>query len=144
MVRRDAAYLNWRFLDNPSGLHRALGLYRGSELAGYVVVQLAREGERIGWLVDALAPEERVLGAALAAGLGALETAGCAAARATAVDGSYWSRTLRAAGFLPPQADNHLIVIAYLHRPEHALARAALDASAWYLTDGDRDDETMG
>ena len=59
-------------------------------------------------------------------------------------DGSWWSERLQEAGFLPPRASNHFIVIAYVHQPEHPLAKAAQDAKGWYLTDGDRDDETMG
>ena len=51
---------------------------------------------------------------------------------------------LEEAGFLPPKPENHLSVIVRIHEPAHPLAQAALDASRWYLTDGDRDDETMG
>ncbi len=145
MVRRDADYLNWRFVDTTAGLHRALGVYRpGGSLAGYAVVQRPREGERVGYLVDALAPEPAALAAAVGAALELLAAAGASVVQATAVDGSFWQRTLEGAGFLAPKPQNHLIVIAYLHRPEHPLARAAVRAADWYLTDGDRDDETMG
>ena len=145
MVRRDAAYLNWRFVDNPGGLHRCIGIH-GSDgfLRGYAVVQVPREGSPAGYLVDVLGQDDAVVAAAIAAALDTLEAAGAVLAEATAIDGSDWERELRAAGFLAPKPDNHLIVITHVHQPDHPLARAAADASRWYFTDGDRDDETMG
>ncbi len=57
MVRRDADYLNWRYLENPAGLHEVHGTFDGARLAALVVVQRPRAGERVGYLVDLLAPE---------------------------------------------------------------------------------------
>lgn len=145
MVRRDAAYLTWRFLQSPSGLHRALGVRDASgSFAGYAVVQLPRPGEVQGYLVDVLARDDAALAATIEAGLAALESAGASVVQATAIDGSWWRGELERAGFLPPKPENHLIVILYTHDAEHPVSRAARDASAWYFTDGDRDDETMG
>ncbi len=144
MVRRDAAYLDWRFLRSPSGLHRALGLFASGRLAGYAVIQVPRPGESGGFLVDVLADGDDAVAAAVEAGLAGLEAAGASFVQATAVDGSWWSGVLRSAGFVPPRAANHLIVIVHRHERDHPLARAASDAARWYLTDGDRDDETMG
>lgn len=145
MVRRDASYLTWRFLLSPSGLHRALAVRdEMGDLAGYAVIQLPRAGEPRGYLVDVLARDDAALAAAIEAGLAALEEAGASVVQATAIDGSWWRAELERAGFLPPKQENHLIVILYTHDKEHPVARAARDASAWYFTDGDRDDETMG
>ncbi len=145
MVRRDHAYLNWRFIDTTTGLHTPLGVYDAAgELCGYVIVQRPREGEVVGYLVDVLARDEAALAQALEAELAQLEATGAELVQATAVDDSWWEAELRRAGFEPPRAENHLIVIVHLHDPAHPLARAARDASGWYLTDGDRDDETMG
>ncbi len=144
MVRRDAAYLNWRFLDTPSGLQRALGVYLEGKLAGYVVVQRPRDGEAVGFIVDLLAPEESAVAAALAAGLDELEQAGAGLVRATAVDGSWWQGRLASAGFLAPKPDNHLFVYVSVQNPDHPLMAHVDDASKWYLTDGDRDDEAVG
>ena len=98
----------------------------------------------VGFLVDLLAPEERDVDACVAAGLAALEAADASVVQATAVDGSWWMGVLERAGFLRPREENHLIVILHTHDPAHPLAEAGRDASSWYLTDGDRDDETMG
>jgi GNAT superfamily N-acetyltransferase len=145
MVRRDADYLNWRFVENTAGLHTPLGVFAANgELAAYVVVQAPREGLGIGYLVDVLAADEAALAQALEAGLAQLEAAGAELVQSTAVDGSWWQARLVEAGFQSPRAENHLLVILHTNRPEHPLARAARDASRWYLTDGDRDDETMG
>ena len=148
MVRRDADYLNWRFADAPSGLHGRVGLFRDGELAGYAVVQRPRPGggpgSGLGFLVDVLAPRDDDVRACVAAGLQALDEAGASVVQATAIDGSWWRDVLAGSGFLPPREENHLIVILHVHDPAHPLAGAGRDASRWYLTDGDRDDETMG
>jgi GNAT superfamily N-acetyltransferase len=144
MVHRDSTYLDWRFVQSPSGLHRPYGLYRQGRLQGYVVVQLPREPGGLSFLVDLLAPDPAVAAAALAAGLQQLQQAGAALAQATAIDGSAWAGLLAEAGFLPPHPRQELIVIFYAHDPEHPVVRAGQVASSWYLTDGDRDDETMG
>jgi hypothetical protein len=144
MVHRDARYLSWRFLESPSGLHRPFGLFRAGRLLGYVVVQVPRESGGLGFLVDLLAPDPAVAAAALCAGLDQLAQAGAGLAQATAIDGSDWARQLAEAGFLPPHPRQELIVIFYSHDREHPVVRAGQDASRWYLTDGDRDDETMG
>lgn len=145
MARRDKAWLEWRFLQSPSGLHRALGIFdeRGN-LAAYAVVQLPRPGEPVGWLVDVLARDDDAFAAAISAGLERLELQGAALVQAHAVDGSWWCERLQEAGFLPPKASNHLIVIAWQNDPSHPIAQSLLDARGWYLTDGDRDDETVG
>jgi len=145
MVRRDPAYLAWRFLETPAGRHRAFSIHhKDGAFRGYVVVQPPRPGENVGYLVDLLADEEPAVAAGISGALTELEQLGARAVRATAVDGSWWRGRLEEAGFLPPKPENHLSVIVHVHDPAHPLAQAALDASRWYLTDGDRDDETMG
>lgn len=142
MVRRDAEFLDWRYLRAPSGLHVPLGLWRGGRFAGYVVVQRPRAG--VGWVVDLLAPEERDAAAALLAGVRELQRLGASCARATAVDGSWWAGQLAAAGFVRPKAENHLFVYTFALQGSHPVLDAAADASRWYLCDGDRDDDPIG
>lgn len=145
MVRRDAEYLTWRFLKGPSGLHRVLGVFDSSGgLRGFSVVQLPRAGESKGWLVDLLAYDSEAEDAALLAGLTLLEKVGASVVQANAIDDSYWAKLLGRAGFVEPKPENHLIVILFANDTKHPLVRAARNASQWYLTDGDRDDETVG
>jgi len=144
MVRRDAEFLNWRYLNAPSGRQKAIGIYKDNALAGYVVIQPPTEPDGIGWVVDLLAPEEWAVAAALSVGLYELEQAGALAARATAVDGSWWMNCLTQSGFLAPKAENHLFVYTYPLLDSHPVLDAATDASRWYLCDGDRDDDPIG
>ncbi|MFT7671042.1 MAG: GNAT superfamily N-acetyltransferase [Planctomycetota bacterium] len=145
MVRRDAEYLNWRFIENTAKMHTPLGIYTvDGKLAAYVIIQAPRDGEVVGYLVDVLAKDKAALAQAMEAGLAHLQAAGAELVQSSCVDGGWWEARLKEAGFQKPKADNHLIVIAYLHKDMHRLSKAAVDASRWYLTDGDRDDETMG
>jgi GNAT superfamily N-acetyltransferase len=144
MVRRDAESLNWRFVRTPSRLHRAIGVFEGAELAGYVVVQLPRKDSGIGYLVDVLGRDDRAVLAAIGEGLTELENEGASVVEATAIDGTWWNARLVDSGFLAPRADNHLTVILHVHDEKHPLVAAARDVRSWYFTDGDRDDETMG
>lgn len=144
MVRRDHDYLNWRFIDAPSGLFRAHGVYEPSgKLRGYAVIQLPRPGETVGYLVDLLAVDEEAFAAAMDAALGHLRKAGASVARAWAIEGSWWESRLVYSGFRPPKKEDFKIVIAYIHDREHPLGVAAKDPASWYFTDGDRDDETV-
>jgi len=143
MVRRDPAYLTWRFQRGRSRLHRSFGIYDASgEFHGYVVVQLPREGELHGFLVDLLA-EGPARSAAIAAGLAALDYADASIVHSTAVDGSAWAQELSSAGFSPAADRNVMKIILYPHDGGHPVTQAARRTSRWYFTDGDRDDETM-
>ena len=143
MVRRDAAYLTWRFQRGKSRLHRCFGIYDGaSEFRGYVVVQLPRDGEVHGFLVDLLA-EGDARDAAMAAGLAALDKVNASIVHATAVDGSAWADELRSSGFAPAANKNQMKIILYPHDANHPVTQAARRTARWYFTDGDRDDETM-
>jgi len=143
MVRRDPDYLTWRFQRGRSRLHRCFGVYdQDGEFRGYVVVQLPREGELHGFLVDLLA-EGEAREAAMAAGLAALDYADASIVHSTAVDGSAWATELKAAGFSPAADRNRMKIILHPHDPDHPVTQAARRTDRWYFTDGDRDDETM-
>lgn len=145
MVHRDAEYLDWRFAHNPSRLHRILIARRGTAVEGYAVLQRPLTGRPdTAFLVDMLAPDVAVRAALASAAMDEAQAAGAVAIEATAIDGSWWEKELTGFGFLPPKDENHLIVISYIHRDTEPVARAMLDARSWYLTDGDRDDATMG
>ena len=143
MVRRDPDYLTWRFQRGKSRLHRSFGVYdAGGVFKGYVVVQLPRDGELHGFVVDLLAEGDARI-AALAAGLAALDKANASMVHATAVDGSAWADELRASGFAPAADRNRMKIILHPHQADNPVTKAARNTSRWYFTDGDRDDETM-
>lgn len=144
MVRRDHGYLNWRFLESPSGRFKAHGAYEQSgTLRGYCIVQLPGAGEAAGHVVDVVGVDDAAFCGALEAALSHLHKAGASVARAHAVAGSWWEARLREAGFRPPKRDDQKIVIARVHDAGHPLAKAALEPASWYFTDGDRDDELV-
>jgi len=143
MVRRDPAYLTWRFQRGRSRLHRSFGLYDdGGAFCGYVVVQLPREGELHGFIVDLLA-EGAAREAAMAAGLASLDYADASIVHSTAIDGSGWASELKAAGFSKAANRNVMKVILHSNDEDNPVTQAARRTSRWYFTDGDRDDETM-
>ncbi|MFT5052172.1 MAG: hypothetical protein ACI8QZ_003604 [Chlamydiales bacterium] len=144
MIQRDASYLNWRFIDAPSGRFRALGVFdNDGHMRGYAVVQLPLEEAPVGYVVDLLARDAQASACAMDAALSLLQTEGASIARAWAIDGSSWNRELVGAGFRAPKAADYKVVIAMVHDPEHPLGMAALDPARWYFTDGDRDDELV-
>ncbi len=142
MVERDAAYLNWRFMDAPSGLFRAHGVFDGDgEMRAYVVVQLPAPGHPVGHVVDLVAVDSAAWAGAMEAALGHLAKLGASVARAHAIEGSDWESRLRAAGFAPSASADHKAVIVHVPDEKHPLAAIAANPAAWFFTDGDRDDE---
>ncbi|MEI6667376.1 MAG: GNAT family N-acetyltransferase [Acidobacteriota bacterium] len=62
-VKRDAAYLNWRFVDPPHVRYSSVALRRGNELHGYAVYRHVQEPRgRVTLLVDFLADPADDLG----------------------------------------------------------------------------------
>lgn len=145
LLSRDAAHLDWRFLRAPSGLHRAFAARdEGGVLRGYAVVQSPRAGAAVGYLVDALGDDPNWLTAAIEAGLKELQQRRASIALATAIVGSPWEQILARHGFVAPRRAPRMGVILHVHDAAHPLSAVAADPRAWYFTDGDRDDETMG
>ena len=70
-VRRDARYLNWKFIEPPHVRYQAAVLRRGDEVAGYVVYRHLREPQgRVTQIVDFLADpsDERAIATLAAVG----------------------------------------------------------------------------
>lgn len=144
-IERDHQYLNWRFLDAPSGRFRAHGVYEpGGEMRGWCVVQLPERGETAGYVADIVAVDDEAFAGALEAGLGHLMKAGASVARAHAVVGSEHEGQLRRSGFRAPRADDTRPIIVRVLDEDHAIARIARDPKSWYFTDADRDAELIG
>jgi GNAT superfamily N-acetyltransferase len=62
-VKRDAAYLNWKFIDPPHVRYSAVALRRGGDLCGYAVYRHIQEPRgRVTLLVDFLAAPDDDLG----------------------------------------------------------------------------------
>ena len=144
VVRRDHEYLNWRFVDAPSGRFRVHGVFEPSGgMRGWCVVQLPARGETAGYVVDIVALDDVAFAGALEAGLGHLRKAGASVARAHAVMGSKWEERLRRSGFLPPKKDDVRPIILHVLDPSHPIVPLARDPKRWFFTDGDRDAEVV-
>lgn len=145
MVRRDAAYLNWRFIRNPRCRYQAFGAFDGERLVGYVVVRLnleranpRREGEIVDWLaVPDLERERSLLPALIQVGLQALVDEGAELVTCAALDTSIQAamngnlfRARSAAGS------------SFFVRADDASTRERLSRpDGWFLTKGDFDVE---
>ena len=142
---RDHAFLNWRFVDAPSGRFRAHGVYEpGGKMQGWCVVQLPERGETAGYIADIVAVNDVAFAGALEAGLGHLRKAGASVARSFAVVGSSWERQLKGSGFRASKPDDVRPIILKTLDASHPLASAAKSPASWFFTDADRDAELIG
>lgn len=138
ILRRDAAYLRWRWLGQPGGRWIVLGAWDGAaQLRGWIVVG-RREGEvreaGVGRVVDVLADGGAAARALLDAATRALRSAGCGVVLLHLNDPRRWSALacLRA-GFVPRGRGPNL------HLWSRPGAEAAGEPGSWYLTLGDTD-----
>ena len=140
MVHRDARYLNWRFIDAPSGLFRVVGVRDGlGDLVGYAVVQRPSAETGVAIISDLCGVDVVAEGAALDAALALLASMGTVVARAYGMQGSYWEQILARGGFRRPRG--YKPVGAYAIHADHPLANPTLKTASWYFMDGDRDTE---
>jgi hypothetical protein len=134
-VRRDSAYVRWKYRESPVRSYELLEARRGGALAGIVVIRHAPyEGLRLGWVVDLIAgPERGVRDALLAAALAALRRAGVARVEAVCANAAL-AADLRRHGFLAGRSRVRLCVWAP-GLPDGPLR--SLDA--WHIMRGDGD-----
>jgi hypothetical protein len=144
MVRRDPAYLDWRFLDNPAGLHDGPRPVQGKRARRRGGRPAPAAGEGLGFLVDVVAPDPDALSAARPRRWRASRRRAprwWSPPRSTARGGA--TRPARRAASSRPRADNHLCVILHPLAAAHPSGGRRARPTAWYFTDGDRDDATM-
>jgi hypothetical protein len=127
----DAAFLNWRYLDHPTKEHMAFAAVLGGELAGYCVVQIARERA---WLLDFVAPQQPrpIARALLFHAVAAARAAGCARLDFIALPGwRHWG-LFRRAGFVS-RASGMFVLVEGQYEPE------VCDLENWQFGLGDTD-----
>lgn len=141
MVERGADYLDWRFLDAPSGRFRALGVRdAGGTLVAYAALQLPDPTSGLAAISDLVGVDAAAEDAAVEAALAELEARGAAVVRAYGMRGSPWEAVLARGGFRRPRGYKPVGAFALV---EDELGHTTLDTSRWYFTDGDRDDELV-
>jgi hypothetical protein len=135
-VRRDAAYLRWKYLECPHRRYDLLEARRGGELAGYAVSRLDDyRGTRLGWIVDVFTDtrDEAARGALVHALLASFRARGVVRAQAYSLNAAL-AGTLRRHGFFPGASAVQFCVKSAVD-PQGAFA----DAGGWNLMFGDGD-----
>jgi GNAT superfamily N-acetyltransferase len=136
---RDSRYLNWRYVDPPSGRFQVLALRVRGELVGYVVFDV--DADDNGSIADIFGlPSPEIIAALLRAALAAMLEAGCIKASIWVATQNPFLSAIRACGFLPRSEYFPMAVHRYGDGRE---ADAALDARCWWAWCGDRDVERL-
>ena len=134
---RDCRYLNWRFVDSPSGRYQVIGLRKHGTLSGYVACET--DGHGGGSIADLFgSPDPDVVTGLLAAALTAMLRAGCVKVSLWTPEQSPLFPVIRKFGFMP-RGDSFPMAVHVYHDGE--AADAALDGTKWLAWFGDRDVE---
>jgi hypothetical protein len=144
IVRRNADYLNWRFIENPRCRYRVFGAFADGTLEGYMVTRFnvarpnpRREGEIVDWLARGAAAPDSPLPALVMAAVDDLASAGagfvtCAAygaeIEAAADANGFWFREGQRIPF-------------FVRASSATLHKRLASAPGWFLTRGDLDVE---
>jgi len=129
---RSAAYLNWRYLDNPLYEHEILTVEDDSRLAGYAVIRHEDDDARI---MDLYAGKDRAATEALLAGIvETLRRRGTHTLSAPLLESSPLVPVIKNWGF--HARDTAPFVVSTAANDTQNRVR---DAQSWFLTAGDRD-----
>jgi hypothetical protein len=137
-VRRDAAYVRWRYRRQPNKQYDIIEARRSGELAGFVVSrQEDYQGVRLGWVVDLFAaPGDRVTRDLLIANvMSAFARAGVARAQAFCTC-QQLAADLRRHGFFNGVSHTHLVA-----RPNGVSDAPTRGAGDWHVVFGDSDSD---
>ena len=145
---RDAAWLNWRFVDTPTGRHRCFALHRdGREgrLDGWIVVEDALGR---GWVVEILGRDADAEDLLLRGAFAHLRERGNPMVFLSTIPCARVESMLRRNGMFPhprkkPFKNATPTIIRVLREDLDPSPSTLLDPTQWYLFDGDRDVEHM-
>ena len=137
MTRRDAAYLQWKFMQSPGKARRLYARYSGDRVDGWIVLEQTTD---IGYIVDVVATSDAVLNELVAFALKTFRRARLQSAAFLALEHNPFFPALRRFGFLPRPEQKHLYVYLddglpdaeHFRGPEH-----------WFVTIGDCDIDHM-
>jgi hypothetical protein len=135
-VRRDAAYLQWKYVDCPHRRYDLAEATRGDELAGFAVSRHEdRGGVRLGWVIDlfAEADDHAARDALLGHVLDGFRAASVSRAQAFAMSAAVAS-DLRRRGFGPAPSPMQFCV-----RARVPSERVLEDLAGWHVMFGDSD-----
>jgi hypothetical protein len=138
-VVRNAAWVQWRYLDPPNGRFTVLMALRNGSPAGYISYRLALLGGRpIGRVADVFsAPEDRnTIRALVSSALKDLRAQGAESAAILVAEGSHLHRVVRSHGFLLNRGSYDASFIPFADDLD---AESLNDPARWLLTGGDFD-----
>jgi hypothetical protein len=138
-VVRDAAWVQWRYLDEPASLFSVLMARKQGRPAGYIAYRLANAGGRlIGRVADLFVRpgDADVAGALLRAALTHLRGYGADSVAVLLAAGSDLHARLRANGFLLPRGHYRASFIPYSSTVDFD---SLSDPARWLLVGGDFD-----
>jgi hypothetical protein len=133
---RDAAYMTWRYIDNPERYH-VTKFYSAGSIRGILVTKYTRRRSlKVGEFVDCVAApdDSEVRRAMYAYGLSEFREAGCAFAQNWAIEGSRWEREMVECGLAVRRKK-----VPLLFSPNPGQGNFH-DIRCWYLTPGDGND----
>ena len=147
-LRRNAAYLNWRFARNPFGRHRALLAHAGKDPVGFVVWRTwEQDGIRRATVLDLLdGRDPEIAGALLEAAAREAAKDGCEFLFFSAMPASAAEAALpKLSGYKPSEREPVDRILAapprWLRWNASVIAQmlTLVDAKNWYYTQGDSD-----
>ncbi len=144
IVRRNAEYLNWRFVENARCRYRLFGAFAGETLKGYVVTRLnlnrpnpRHEGEIVDWLAQGASGPNSPLPALLTAAVDDLVSTG-AGFVTCAAHGAEIEAAADSSGFRFREGQR---IPFFVRASSATLHRRLSSAPGWFVTRGDLDVE---
>lgn len=135
-VRRDAAYLNWKYVDCPHRRYALREARRSGELAGFAVSRHEDfRGLRIGWIIDVFTDggDEEARDSLVAATLDDFRAAGVARVQAFSMNAAL-GRALQGRGFMTGPSPMQFCV-----RARVAADEVFAERGRWHVVFGDSD-----
>ncbi len=132
-LKRSAAYLNWRYRENPTARHQILTARLDGDLVGYAVFT---DGAEDATLVDLFGTQDRrVLMALVHATAVSARNRGCATMSVSLLDSHPWVAMFRKLGFVPRESSPLVLSTS----ADSTLNSVVTAPAGLFLTYGDRD-----
>lgn len=143
---RDAAYLDWRYVDNPTRKHRIAIAERDGELLGYLVYESAGGSQGRGYVVDVLGKDAATEDALLRFAFDEFAKEGISLVLLSTLPCPRVAAMLSRNGFFPHPKNTPFrtatpFIVRVLLDDGTPSPAALLDPTRWYVFDGDRDVE---
>lgn len=142
---RDAAYLNWRYVDAPNAVYERLCIEHASSgtIEGFVVLRLTQRGDQVrGSICDLVTPRQgqrAVAHALLAASLKWFRAHSAAIAEVWMLPGSPLRFVLRSHGFIPRSKEQYGFQASLIAPETDSPHQGIEQADDWFLAMGDSD-----